>query len=105
MAARWHISPTLAGKPGGRTHYDIGADDNENIALVYPAEDGYDATVERARLIANAPETKRQRDIAVAALVAINRTFESYGKERLPEYVRKEFAQVRTAIAECEGDG
>ena len=54
MTARWHISPTLAGKPGGRVHYDIGADDNENIALVYPAEDGPGVTVKRARRIAAA---------------------------------------------------
>ena len=52
MSARWFASPTLAGKPGGPTHYDIGADDNENIALVYPAEDGPAETVRRARRIA-----------------------------------------------------
>ena len=68
MTARWHISPTLAGKPGGRTHYDIGADDNENIALVYPAEDGDDVTVERARLFANARETRDKFDDLVRAV-------------------------------------
>ena len=51
-----------------RTHYDIGADDNENIALVYPAEYGDLVTVRRARLFANAREAERQRDKLLAAL-------------------------------------
>lgn len=49
-------------------HYDIGADDNENIALVYPAEDGDDVTVERARLFADARETRDKLDDLVRAV-------------------------------------
>ena len=43
-------------------------------------------------------------DELVEALANIDRTFESYGKCRLPEYVRKEFAQVRAALAKARGD-
>ena len=52
-ATGWHMSSTYAGKkPGqGTIHYDIGSDDGENIALVYPAEDGLIATARRARRI------------------------------------------------------
>ena len=52
----WHMAATFAGtKPGDPRygqHYDIGAADNENIALVYPAEDGPGVTAKRARRIA-----------------------------------------------------
>lgn len=59
LAVGWHMSPTLNGKRGGRTHYDIGSDDNENIALVYPAEDGDEITRQRARAIAGWPRAKQ----------------------------------------------
>ena len=52
----WHHSPTQYGDIHGRTHYDIGGDDNSNVALVYPSEDGHMDTVRKARLIAAAPE-------------------------------------------------
>ena len=98
---KWHISPTKNGKQSGRTHYDIGAADNENIALVYPAEDGDDVTVDRARLFANARETKRQRDML---LTALREVVELSG---LPfadhEYGMSAIAvKARAAIAECE---
>ena len=53
---KWHHAATLAGNPDGRIHYDIGGDDNSNVALVYPSEDGDEDTLRKARLIANAPE-------------------------------------------------
>ena len=52
----WHHASTLAGNPAGCTHYDIGGDDNSNICLVYPSEDGDGDTLRKARLIAVAPE-------------------------------------------------
>ena len=48
-----------------------------------------------ARLIAAAPEL-------VEALRNINATFEAYGKHRLPEYVRKEFAPIRALLARIQ---
>ena len=48
-----------------------------------------------ARLIAAAPEL-------VEALRNINATFEAYGKHRLPEYVRKEFAPIRAVLARIQ---
>lgn len=54
--AQWHHASTLAGNPTGRTHYDIGGDDNSNIALVYPSEDGDEDTLKKARLIAASPD-------------------------------------------------
>ena len=53
---KWHHASTLAGNPNGRTHYDIGGDDNSNVALVYPSEDGDEDTLKKARLIAAAPD-------------------------------------------------
>ena len=47
---QWHKAPTLAGDPQGRQHYDIAADDGENIALVYPSEDSAAETTARANL-------------------------------------------------------
>ena len=48
-----------------------------------------------ARLIAAAPEL-------FEALRNINATFEAYGKHRLPEYVRKEFAPIRALLARIQ---
>ena len=59
---KWHYSATLAGNHTGRTHYDIGADDNSNIGIVYPSEDGDEDTLRKARLIALAPATAAERD-------------------------------------------
>ena len=59
---KWHHSPTLAGNPNGRTHYDIGGDDCSNVCLVYPSEDGDADTLRKASLIAAAPETAAERD-------------------------------------------
>ena len=56
MAVKWHYASTLAGNPTGRTHYDIGGDDNSNVAIVYPSEDGEWDTLRKAILIAAAPE-------------------------------------------------
>ena len=56
MAVKWHHASTSAGNPTGRTHYDIGGDDNSNVALVYPSEDGDEDTLRKARLIAVAPK-------------------------------------------------
>ena len=62
MKVKWHHSATLAGNPNGRTHYDIGADDCSNVAIVYPSEDGDADTLRKARLIALAPATAAERD-------------------------------------------
>ena len=56
MEVKWHHASTLAGNPTGRTHYDIGGDDNSNVALVYPSEDGDADTLRKAHLIAAAQE-------------------------------------------------
>ena len=53
--------------------------------------------IANACLIAAAPEL-------VAALRNINATFEAYGKQRLPEYVRKEFAPIRALLAKIDGE-
>ena len=52
----WHHSPTLNGDIHGRNHYDIEGDDNSNVALVYPSEDGDEDTIRKARLITAAPD-------------------------------------------------
>lgn len=52
---QWHYSHTLAGKPKGRIHFDIGGDDGSCVALVYPSEDGDQDTLRKAKLIAGAP--------------------------------------------------
>lgn len=98
---KWHYSPTQAGRIGGPWHYDIGADDNENIALVYPAEDGPEVTAERAKLICEARETKRQRD---RLLEAANRLVNPPRMQNIDEYVA-DSAALRAAIAAAEGDG
>lgn len=67
LAVGWHTSPTRAGKPGGRIHYDIGSNNNENIALVYPAEDGDEITEQRARAIAGWPRAKQLLEDAARA--------------------------------------
>ena len=52
----WHFQATQVGKPWSSSlSYDIGADDNENIALVHPAEDGDAVTKARARLLTASP--------------------------------------------------
>ena len=53
---KWHHASTLAGNPACRIHYDIGGDDNSNVALVYPSEDGDADTLRKARLISASPE-------------------------------------------------
>ena len=52
---RWHLAPTMAGKPAGRVHYDIGDADGASIAQVLPSDDGDLDTLKKARLIAAAP--------------------------------------------------
>ena len=76
---KWHHASTLAGNPNGRIHYDIGGDDNSNVCLVYPSEDGDADTLHKAQLIADAPKTAVERDklkesnaYLVAALQASN---------------------------------
>ena len=61
-SSKWHHSATLAGNQNGRTHYDIGGDDNSNVALVFPSEYGDEDTLRNARQIAAAPETAAERD-------------------------------------------
>ena len=109
---KWHMSPTQAGKPGGPWHYDIGADDNENIALVYPAEDGHEVTEARAKLICEARETKRQRDrLLEAAEMAVpvvkdwieGKVAEDEAIKRFCEaFAAETLDDLRAAIAECE---
>ena len=70
--AAWHCSATQAGRPwSAGLSYDIGADDNENIALVHPAEGGDAVTKARARLIAAAPGRADIADEMLAAAKAV----------------------------------
>ena len=98
---KWHHSPTRAGKPGSAgLSYDIGASDNENIALVHPAEDGDAVTLERAKLFVEARETARQRDMlleaAKAAVVMMRRyRWDSPGAETNAPLARLEAAIER----------
>ena len=73
---KWHHAATLAGNPDGRTHYDIGGDDNSNIALVYPSEDGDENTRRKARLIASAPELLEFAEQIFNALIMTSTTDE-----------------------------
>ena len=90
MTVKWHCAATLAGNPNGRRHYDIGGDDNSNVTLVYPSEDGDEDTLKRARLIAAAPDL-------LAALREILMIAEMTDKAPNCERI------ARQAIAKAEG--
>ena len=90
MTVKWHYASTLAGNPDGlfRTYYDIGGDDNSNVALVYPSEDGDEDTLRKARLIAASPDL----------LAALKRMIFDWDGE--PE----DIAEAQDAIAKAEGE-
>ena len=106
--AKWHCSPTRNGSPGGPLHYDIGADDNEKIALVYPSEGGLLETASRARLFVEARETKRQRDgllnAARACVEVLDRFEEGIDLEGEEPAAGPAIQKANRAIAECEGE-
>ena len=112
---KWHISLTMAGKRGGEVHCDIGADDNENIALVYPAEDGREVTLERANLFCEARETKRELEAERAlnremleALKAVIAADAFSGSRRATEMLwlrAREMADMAIAKAEAREKG
>ena len=101
MTTKWHYSATLAGNQNGPTHYDIGGDDNSNVAIVYPSEDGHEDTLRKARVIAASPELA---DFAEQIFNGID-TGMILLDTPAPETLEKILVQGRKALARVKGDG
>ena len=111
----WHKAPTLAGNPQGRMNYDIGADDGENIALVYPSETSAAETSARANLFVASRELLaalkqstrmlvEQRDVVVDSTTNPMREFDSaFDKESVFD-LDAQIAMNQAAIRKAEGE-
>ena len=110
----WHKAPTLAGNPQGRRHFDIGSDDGENIALVYPSETSAAETSARANLFVASRELLAALDESTVLLinqrnVDFNSLTDSEGQYDNPDdrqLIVDQDAQIATnqaAIRKAEG--
>ena len=110
----WHKAPTLAGNPQGRRHFDIGSDDGENIALVYPSETSAAETTARANLFVASRELLaalkestvaliNRRDVDFDSETNANGEYDSLSDRELIAKQDAQIAKNQAAIGRAEG--